>query len=456
MHPVTLFVYDGQYMYRSIDQLHSAVNQSIIVSNNSLTITNEELLRNTTINDLVYASVFSEDSSVKQEAQRIIHLLAQQLGVIPSSLYSLYKAIGTGRLTPTFTVPAFNIRTLTYDTARVIFTVAIENNIGPFIFEIARSEMEYTYQSPQEYTTVILAAAIREGYTGPVFLQGDHYQFSARRYKENPEQEILTIKELVKKSIDAHFLQIDIDASTLVDLTKETVREQQQTNYELTAHITKYIRSLSLNDQLVSIGGEVGHIGGKNSTIADATAFMEGYLTLIGNEKGISKLSIQTGSSHGGIPLPDGTIEKIDIAFDAIESIGTYVRETYHLGGVAQHGASTLPSTLFTLFPKHKTLEIHLATGIQNIVFDTLPQQTKQEIYEWIEKNLFAEKENLTTEQFMYKSRKKALGPFKKILWDLPSAQKDPIRSAIKKRIEFLCTQLHVFDTKNVLMTYDA
>jgi len=69
---------------------------------------------------------------------------------------------------------------MTYDTARSIFRTAIRMKAGAFILEIARSEIAYTDQRPAEYVAVLLAAALREGFRGPVFIQGDHFQVSAR------------------------------------------------------------------------------------------------------------------------------------------------------------------------------------------------------------------------------------------------------------------------------------
>src|SRR5258708_28587063 len=102
---------------------------------------------------------------------------------------------------------------------------------------------------------------------------------------------------------------------------------------------------------------------------------------------GISKISVQTGTSHGGIPLPDGSIADVQLDFSVLDNTGRVAREKYHLGGVVQHCASTLPNELFDQFPKHKTLEIHLATRFQNIIYDTMPASLRQDMYQWVENN---------------------------------------------------------------------
>ena len=405
------------------------------------------------IDCLIYSSIFSSDEEVKKICCLKINQLAKEKGIYSASIHNLYMAIGNGKVSG-FTVPAINIRTLTYDTARIIFKIALEKHVGVFIFELARSEIDYTAQRPEEYTCVILAAALKEGYSGPVFIQGDHFQFSQSKYAADSQTEIDKIKKLIKESVDGQFYNIDIDASTLVDLNKQNLLDQQKANYEMTALMSEYIRSLEPKGVTISIGGEIGHIGGKNSTVEEFEAFMTGYKQRLENKNivGISKVSVQTGTSHGGVPMPDGTIAKIKLDFNVLESIGSVAREKYHIGGSVQHGASTLPNDLFDTFPKINTLEIHLATGFQNIVYEHLPRTLRNEMYEWLKVNCAKErKEDQTEEQFFYTTRKKALGPFKQRLWELSEIEKEPIRTQLYSQLVFLMEKLHVINTVEVI-----
>jgi len=72
--------------------------------------------------------------------------------------------------------------------AKAIFRVAKRNSAGAFIFEIAKSEMGYTGQPAAEYVAVILAAALKELWQGPVFVQGDHFQISAKNLRQTPKK----------------------------------------------------------------------------------------------------------------------------------------------------------------------------------------------------------------------------------------------------------------------------
>lgn len=409
---------------------------------------------NTDIDALAYTATLSDNSDERLAAQKRIRELGRELGIFSASMHNIYSAFGRGELSG-FTVPAMNVRMLTYDFAHRAFLLAIKHNIGCMIFELANTEQQYTNQPPSEYSASIIAGAIRARYKGPVFIQGDHYQMKADIFKQSPEKEIERVKNLIDRSLEGDFFNIDIDGSTLVDLSKTNLDEQQKNNYEMTALMTRYIREKQPKDIMVSIGGEIGHIGGINSTVEDFEAFMKGYKPLLGDVPGISKVAIQTGTSHGGVPLPDGTIAEVDIDFDAIHKIGDVARNVYGLGGPVQHGASTLPASLFNEFPKHNTLEIHLATEFQNIVYAHMNNNLKEKMWAWLRENAREElKEGMTDEQFIYKSRKKAWGNFKKDMWNLPQEEKTAMLDALTEKLESLFNSLQVLNTKDAVARF--
>ncbi len=403
------------------------------------------------IDKLVYDAVFS-DGDKKNALLILIKEIAKAAGAIPSSIQSLYEEMG--RSYPGFTVPAINIRGLTYDTARVIFKKAMEMSVGPFIFEIARSEIGYTKQRPLEYASVVLAAAVREGYRGPVFIQGDHFQLVRKNYLADPKPETDYVRGLIKDAIDAEFYNIDIDSSTLVDLEKETIKEQQRPNFEKTAELTAFIRDIQPAGVEISVGGEIGEIGKKNSNPDELRAYLDGFRETFKAEKGLSKLSVQTGTSHGGVVLPDGTLAKVKIDFDTLRVLSDLARKEYGLSGCVQHGASTLPEDAFHMFPETGTSEVHLATGFQNIMYDNnaLPSEFREEVYSFIKQEYAKErKEGQTEEQFIYSTRKKGFGPLKKKWWDLPPGVKEPIMKELAAKFELLFNKLKVAGTVDIV-----
>jgi len=380
------------------------------------------------------AELSALESGGKQGLARYLtRVAALDLGIIPASIHDLYIARGRGEVPSVFTVPAINLRALSFDAARVIFRVAKSMDASAFIFEIARSEIGYTGQRPAEYTTSVLAAAIAEDYKGPVFIQGDHFQVSAKRYGTNPDAELQAVKDVIQESIAAGFFNIDVDTSTLVDLNKPSVPAQQALNTELSAELTSYIRKLEPKGVTISVGGEIGEVGGRNSTEEELRAYIEGFRKELDKRgagmTGLSKISIQTGTSHGGVALPDGSIAKVKVDFDTLKRLSQIARRDYGMGGAVQHGASTLPEDAFGKFVETEACEIHLATGFMNMFFNRIPENLREEMYAYLrEKHASEHKSDMTDEQFYYKARKNAVGPFKARSWSLPLSVKEEIK----------------------------
>ena len=417
-----------------------------------VTLRRREALQGEAVDRLAERAVFGDDEE-KTAARWLIHELARQTGLHPASIQGLYEAMGRGEAGG-FTTPALNLRGLVYDSARAAVRAMRRLEAGPVVFELARSEMGYTFQTPDEYAVLILAAALREGMSGPLFIQGDHFQFNAAKYHaggETRETEVRALRDLVRDAVQAGFLNIDIDASTLVVLERPGLKEQQRDNFEMQAEFTALVRNHQPQGVVVSVGGEIGEVGKKNSTPGEFRAFMDGFkesFAARGNgAPGISKVSIQTGTSHGGVPLPDGSVAEVRLDFDCLRSISEIARREYGLAGAVQHGASTLPGNAFGQFPKHGAAEVHLATEFQNILIDhpRFPAPLRQAMYAWLADKCASErKTGMTDEQFYYKTRKKAWGPFKKETWDLPAAVRDELRATLQEKFDFLFRQLQV------------
>jgi len=403
---------------------------------------------------LARAAVFG-DADERHHARWLIWELGQAVGVRPASIHDLYMARGRGEVHG-FTVPAINVRGMAYDTARSIFRTANRMKAGAFILEIARSEIAYTDQRPSEYVAVMLAAALREGFRGPVFIQGDHFQVNAKKFAADRRTEVDAVKALANEAIHAGFYNIDIDTSTLVDISKPTLDEQQKLNYEVGADLIATVRELEPEGITISVGGEIGEVGTHNSTVEELRAYMDGLnRTLDRGVEGVSKISVQSGTSHGGVVLADGSIADVKLDLDTLERLSKVARDEYGLAGAVQHGASTLPDSAFHNFPKRETAEIHLATNFQNMLFDNLPGALRDEIYGWLRENAKEErKPSDSDEQFFYKTRKKALGPFKQRFWDLPDDAKARLAAAYDEKFGFLFEQLAVGGTAAAVAKY--
>jgi fructose/tagatose bisphosphate aldolase len=260
------------------------------------------------------------------------------------------------------------------------------------------------------------------------------------------------VKQLAREAIAAGFYNIDIDTSTLVDLTKPTLDAQQRTNYEQAVELAQFIRGLQPEGINISLGGEIGEVGTENSTVEELRTYMDGFNSTLAKRapgvEGLSKISVQSGTTHGGVVLPDGTIADVQIDFETLRLLSEVSRKEYGLAGAVQHGASTLPESAFGHFPGTETAEIHLATNFQTMLYDRNPDALRTEIYQWLSENAKDERKPADSdEQFFYKTRKKALGPFKKRFWELDKETKSHIAAAYDEKFEFLFTQLGISNT---------
>ncbi len=437
-------------MSNELKELLALVDNSLSIEGTTVKVLDMGKLR-ANIGKLVERSALASDST-SGWSRYLIRAAALELGVFPASIHDLYLARGRGDAPMTFTTPAFNLRALSYHAARAMFRAAKKINAGAFIFELARSEMTYTAQRPSEYATNILAAAVAEGFTGPVFIQGDHFQVSAKKYSTDPEGELKAVRLLSVEAIAAGFYNIDVDTSTLVDINKPTIPEQQTLNYQLSSQLSAFIRENQPKDVTISIGGEIGEVGGHNSNEAELRAYMDGYNAelkkLAPGKPGLSKISIQTGTSHGGTVLPDGTLAPVTIAFDVLQDLSRIARKEYGMGGTVQHGASTVAEENFNKFVQHEAIEVHLATNFTTMFFDTVSEDFKKQMYAWLDVNAAGDrKPGMTDEQIYYKTRKNAIGPFKAQSYALPESEIAKLGAAWEAQFDKLFKLLGVKDT---------
>jgi len=444
-------------LFNHKDEITNQLKNIATQDNGGVKIEDADKLRGDVLDQLVQNAVLNPSAEIKGLSRFLIKSAALELGIVNSSIQGLYDARGRGEVKG-FTVPALNIRGMPYELCRAIFRTAIKSNAGAFIFELAKSEMSYTFQEPTELSTVILAAAIKEGFTGPVFIQGDHFQVNVKNYAQDPKKEIAGLKNLIQRGISGGFYNIDIDTSTLVDLSKPNVVEQQRANFEVGVELTQYIRELEPDGVTISVGGEIGEVGKENSNEQELRAYLDNFNELLEKNRSgattISKISIQTGTSHGGVPLPDGSVAEVNLDFDTLENLSRISREDYGLAGAVQHGASTLPQDLFHKFAELETAEIHLATDFQNMIYGStlFPADFKEEIYTHLREKFVGEKKSdQTDEQFIYKTRKKGFGEFKSRFWGLSNEIREGIGKELETKMDFLFDKLAVQNTKDAV-----
>ena len=380
--------------------------------------------------------------------------------IVPCSVQELYLARAAGKWSGR-TVPAMNLRGWTYHTCRSVFRAARELDAQLFIFEQAVGEWLYAQQPPAEYTAGVLAAALREGHRGPVFLQADHDQVDAKALTKDRDAEVRRLETIMREQIAAGYYSIDIDASTVVDLSLPTVREQQRLNAELTAHFTQFVRSIEPEGVTISLGAEIGEVGHENTTPEELREFMAVYIEDLRargkNLVPVSKISINSGTYHGGKMQADGKLAPVTVDYALLKTISDICRESFNMGGAVQHGASTLPGAQLAKFPGTGTVEIHLALGFNNLIFDhlSLPQALKDQIRDYTFANHAHERgpdDNDT--QFFYNSRKKAWKVMKKPFWDMPIQAQEEIMTSLQAMFRDMFTWMNVGGTSELVRAH--
>lgn len=392
------------------------------------------------IDSLAYQAVFGED---KKKAQEKIKLLAEKRGIKIASLLFFYRTIAQKKITG-LTVPAINLRGLTFNLACCLFETAQDLKAGAFILELARSERGYTKQSFAEYKTLILAAALKTNFPGPIFLQVDHLQINPSRYQQSLEEEKTEVKKLALEALKADFFNFDIDASSL----------SFEENVKVSGEIINFIQEKQ-EEKNLNFGAELEEIGGEKTKVEDLGHFIKKLQENLKKPQALTKIAVQTGTAHGGFVTETGELEKVQPDFELLKALGEKAR-SLGLAGVVQHGASTLSDKLFSRFPEAGTLEIHLATEIQNLIFDhpVFPKSLREKIRNFVLKN-YAQ-EGSTEEQVFYKERKRVWGEFKKDFWEIPEEIKKPMLLSVKEKFAFWLKSLGVEETLELVEKCDG
>ena len=354
----------------TVSDLMAALAGSAHVAGGELVIDDESRLRGDGIRATVWSATFSEDKDVVEAARWIVWEASQLLGAPSASIHDLYMARGRGEVHG-FTVPAINLRTQVFDMAATMCRAAQEIDAGAIIFELARSEQEYTFQRPGEYITSVLAGCIAAGWQGPVFVQGDHYQFNAKKYAADPEATTEAIRKADarrdRRRLRQHrHRQLDAGRPLAAHGRRPAAHQLRAGRRAHGAHPRARARRPDRQHRRRDRRGRQGELHRGRAARLPRRLPARADRLAGPDALGITKVSVQTGTSHGGVPLPGGGVATVKLDFGTLERLSA-VAAKYGLAGAVQHGASTLPDELFHHFPTVETAEIHLATGFQNL-----------------------------------------------------------------------------------------
>ena len=411
-------------------------------------------LRERAIYGLVTAAVFEADPARRSAVRWVIRALAQESGIVPASIQSLYEAMGRGGLR-------------VHRAGRQHPRPHLRQHEGRFPGDDGRERRTGHLRDREIGDRLYRTAAGRirrrhpgggdpGGIHGAGFHSGDHFQINAKKFGADPAGEVSTLKAIAREAVEAGFCNIDIDASTVVDLSKGTIEEQQFNNSHITAEMTKFIRGLEPKSVTVSIGERSARWGARTARWRSCRPSWTSTAASSARESRASARSpsrrglLTAGSSCRMEPWPRSS----STSAPSRKPVESGAREIRSLRRRPAPGASTLPDDAFGRFPETGTSEVHLATGFQNMIYEhpRFPAALKEKAYDWCRANCASErKQGETEEQFLYKARKKTFGPFKKEMWDLPAEIRGAIGADLEAKFRFLFDKLRVVGTRDVV-----
>ena len=444
-------------MFDSVKEMTDALKPAATVLSDRVSVTSVSAASPELVDKLAWTAAFGGDAELRGTARWIIRSLAAAAGIRPASIHDLYMAMGRGEAGG-FTVPAINVRAMAYDTARAVVRSAKNLDAGAFIFEIARSEIGYTEQRPHEYAAIVLAAALREGFSGPIFIQGDHVQTNAKKYN-SPERdkELETLRALIKEEIAAGFYNIDIDTSTLVDLDEADARRAAGSQRHR-SRPTSRPSSAKHEPQgvTVSVGGEIGEVGGKNSDVHELHAYMDGFNRKL-KERGARPgrpQQDQRPDRHRARRLRQRRRHGADRRRRSISRRSRSCRAWRARSTAWPAPSSTARrrcrrrrSTRSRASAPARSTSPPTSRTWSTSTRSSRPISRPRCTPGFARTRTEERKPKDTEEQFIYKARKKALGPFKRRMWGIDDAARPAIGQSLEERFTFLMRQLKIDGT---------
>lgn len=307
------------------------------------------------------------------------------------------------------------------------------------LFEIAKSEIGYTDQQPEEFARVCKEAIKAANANIPYCIHGDHITIS-----ENTPAAIAAAEDLIKKEIDAGFTSFAIDASHNFDISAAKTIDQLAANIKITTHLAKLIEKLMKDKGKTradySLEVEVGEIGktdpktGKQelTTVDEAVTFIKAL-----HENGIypDLIATNNGTIHGNVYDAEGNVipllgiddKRTREVANAIAPLGVKI---------AQHGITGTPLELMHKLINAGIAKGNVATHWQDLAIENMPPELVKKMEQWtLDKyraDAKAKKPNMSDKEIVGKNIKNAIKPFKKEIADIDDKYKEKIYKACK------------------------
>ena len=444
----------------SVGELLDALAGIAHVEGGQLVIDDDRPSASAASTSAVWSATFSEEHpDVIEVARWLIWEASQLLGSPSASIHELYMARGRGEVSG-FTVPAVNIRTQVFDMAGAMCRAAESIDAGTIIFELARSEQEYTYQRPGEYITSVLAGCIGAGWQGPVFVQGDHYQFNAKKYAADPEA---TTEAITAPDPRGDRRRLRQHRHRLVDAGRSGAADRRSSSSARTTSARRRCRRSSARSSrptrrsasAARSARSASRTRPRRSCAPTSTAIATTLRELAGRRAG--PFQGQRPDRHhrtAACRCPAAAWRRSRSTSGRSSDCRRWPASTAWPApsSTAPRRCPTSCSTASrrsrrprsTSRPASRTC----STSTRRSRATCWPRSRAGAIANTADER----KDGESDDQFLYKTRKKALGPYKRQLWELPG--KDEIIAGQESKLRYLFEQLAIAGTRELVERY--
>ena len=445
-------------LYSNCQDLLDSLKDIVNIEKDSITVLHGERLKEECLDRLLYNAVFNQDKSVKDYAQWAIHACANYMQAIPCTISNLYEDNTNNQMSGR-TVPVLYFRGLCYESARATFKLLNQIDSAACMFAVDLSEGQDTDLSAEEYAAVMLTAAMREGFHGPLFFQAA-IRIDANNFAKNSTEESERVHQQIKAAIHNGFYNIHMDASVTVDKDQVALLEKYRNNFEQVAMMSLRAREYQPTHIEVNLSAHVGTIGDEHTInrVDEIEAFLDGYESCLRNEapkaRGLSQLSVSIGTVPGGRVLPDGRPQEMNLDWQAFERLQATAIQNYDLNGLILQGVSTLSEETQKQLPYKQVLEAHLSTAHHQLLLNSshLPEALKHDIIAYLKDAQRGHwREGMTEEQFIHSVSGKCFGPFKKKFWDLSGECKKQLKDEVSNLLGRSFAAFRIAETKRIV-----
>ena len=189
----------------------------------------------------------------------LIYSIAWKLNIFPSSLQKIYKAQASHEIFPQIKILSLDVTEDSFENLRILFNSMNKEETKLLSFSINPKQMDQTWFFP--YITKILAAAIMEDYSGPIFLQTDNIYFDPLSFENDRDNLLDRLKKITQNAIKSGIYNLNLNASELIDPDKSVTSEKMLMNLKMVAMVTNlWVRNYQPNGITVSVSGKLGKL----------------------------------------------------------------------------------------------------------------------------------------------------------------------------------------------------